>query len=172
MLMTKRRKGKPSRPRGRPTVRTQALEDAILGWLMDGRSLSDFCQQTGKPDRRTVNRWKLEDAAFLSRINAAKAIGCHAMGDDILAIADTPVEGQRIEEQQIEGENGEKLIQRKVHREDMLGHRKLRIEARWRLMQKWAPKEYGNKVDVAVEGKVTLEQLVLGSMALPKETPP
>lgn len=46
-------------------------------------------------------------------------------------------------------------------REDMLGHRKLQIETRLKLLAKWDPRRYGEKVEV--NGTMTLEQLVAGA---------
>ena len=42
----------------------------------------------------------------------------------------------------------------------MLGHRKLQIETRLKLLAKWDPKRYGDKVDLNHGGEVGLQVVV------------
>lgn len=58
---------------------------------------------------------------------------------EAMRIADTPVDGVETEED----ESGAVV---KVKRGDMLGHRKLQIETRLKLLAKWDPKRYGDRV--------------------------
>jgi hypothetical protein len=55
-------------------------------------------------------------------------------------IADTPVFGQK----QVMTDQGTATTV-----EDMLGHRKLQIETRLKLLAKWNPKKYGDRVQLA-----------------------
>jgi hypothetical protein len=65
-----------------------------------------------------------------------------------------------------------------IRTEDMLGHRKLQIETRLKLLAKWNPKKYGDRVAVAgdaenplkvdVEAK-SLFDSILQSMELKKK---
>ena len=59
------------------------------------------------------------------------------MAEECLELADTPKFGVK----QVESEDG--II---VTREDMLGHRKLQIETRLKLLAKWNPKKYGDRL--------------------------
>ncbi|EFX61321.1 hypothetical protein DAPPUDRAFT_340134 [Daphnia pulex] len=59
------------------------------------------------------------------------------MFEDCLRIADTPAIGEIITD------DGEKVT---VKREDMLGHRKLQIETRLKMLAKFNPKRYGDKI--------------------------
>ncbi|HXD37446.1 MAG TPA: hypothetical protein VN624_12375, partial [Rhodanobacter sp.] len=47
--------------------------------------------------------------------------------------------------------------------EDMLGHRKLRIDTRLKLLAKWDPKRYGDKQQLEHSGTLSLENLVAGA---------
>ena len=63
------------------------------------------------------------------------------MAEECLAIADTPVEGRKI----VETDDGKVMYTR----EDMLGHRKLQIETRLKLLAKFNPKKYGDRAILA-----------------------
>ena len=49
----------------------------------------------------------------------------------------------------------------------MLGHRKLQVEARLKVLSKMNPKRWGDRVDHNHAGKLTLESLVAGSYENP-----
>ena len=99
------------------------------------------------PSVRTVSDWTKTDdsrpeavpATFSAEFAQARARGEDAIAADCLRIADTPLEG-------VEITTDEKGTTEK--RGDMLGHRKLQIETRLKLLAKWNPKRYGDKVAV------------------------
>jgi hypothetical protein len=72
-------------------------------------------------------------------IARAREEGFDAIAAECLEIADTPLVGAKIKKR---GDGIEET------REDMLGHRKLQIETRLKLLAKWDPKRYGDKIDV------------------------
>lgn len=45
-----------------------------------------------------------------------------------------------------------------VKRADMIEHRKLRIETRLKLLAKWNPKKYGDKLDLNHGGEVAVKR--------------
>lgn len=90
------------------------------------------------PAWRTVYLWREEDSEFDAAIARARNIGEEAILEDTLLIADTQERGQVITSK----EWGEE-----VREEDMIAHRKLKIETRLKLLAKWNPKKYGDKVD-------------------------
>lgn len=164
------KKKTPKRPRGRPPEPVpEKWKDAILRHLEGGGLLSDWCREKGRPKTSTIWDWREKDPQFAGDFAKAMEIGCHAMLDEGIRIARTPMEGERIEEIEVEvdGEEGEEaktVIKRKVIREDMLGHRKL---LSWTLLQYVArrrPDLFGSRVEVKHEGKVTLESLVEQSL--------
>jgi hypothetical protein len=143
------------KPHGRPTLYTPELADEILTRLSNGETLTSICRPDTMPSRGTVHAWKAKDAEFSKRFARAKDDGWDAIADDCLEIANTPLEGviETSKEWGVE-----------TKREDMLGHRKLQIETRLKLLAKWDPKRYGDKIDVNAthSGEV---KIVLGGNA-------
>lgn len=133
-------------PRGRPTLRTEAIEQAIIAGISDGIPLTVICRREGMPGYSTVRGWIGTDPAFSSAIACAREEGFDVIAADILRIADTPMEGV-IETMEPDKKTGKLVVvERRV--EDMIGHRRLQIESRFKLLAKWDPKRYGEKLDV------------------------
>jgi hypothetical protein len=128
---------------GRPTIRTPEIDDEIVAWISDGKPLREYCRQDGKPGRTTVHDWIHADAALAERVARAKDIGFAVLAEECLAIADTPQQGVTT----TEDEDGTKTVTG-----DMLGHRKLQVETRLKLLACWDPRRYGNKVQVGGDG--------------------
>jgi hypothetical protein len=99
-----------------------------------------------------VYLWMAKDKEFAERFAHAREIGLDVIAEETLAIANTPVEGVRIEE----SDTGTKTV-----KEDALGHRKLQIETRLKLLAKWNPKKYGDKLDIEHSGSVALDARIL-----------
>lgn len=112
------------------------------------------------PAWRTVYDWREADPEFAARFARARDAGFDAIAEEALEIADTPQEGIRIETDA----DGSKTV-----REDMLGHRKLRVETRLKLLAKWSPKKYGERVDVAHSGQLGLEATVAEASRIAKD---
>jgi hypothetical protein len=128
---------KEKRPHGRPTTYTLKAADEICERLADGEYLRVICRDEHMPSWRTVYGWMEAREDFSARIARARVMGRDAILEDTLIIADTQEEGVRTEK----SESGVKEV-----REDMLGHRKLKIETRFKVLAKWDPKKYGEKV--------------------------
>jgi terminase small subunit-like protein len=125
---------------------TYTLEkaDAIIAWISEGKPLREFCRQEGSPAWRTVYDWLEANVDFAARFVRARDMGADAIAEEALEIANTPLEGVRRE---MGGKDGPKEIY-----EDMLGHRKLQVETRLKLLAKWHPKKYGDKIDHTLGG--------------------
>lgn len=132
-----RKRGRPKRV---PLV-DPVVADEVCEWIAEGRTMSSYCRQPGKLSVPTINRWRDRDPDFASRVARAKDCGFDRLADECLEIADNTQAGQIV----TEDKDG-----RKVVTEDMLGHRKLRIETRLKLLACWDPRRYGNKADVTV----------------------
>lgn len=115
-----------------------SFKTEICERISDGEPLRVICREEGKPSWRTVYLWREEDPEFAALIARAREIGFDAIAEDALLISNTPLEGVKYES----GPLGTKEV-----REDMLGHRKLQIETRLKLLAKWSPKKYGERVD-------------------------
>lgn len=114
------------------------IKKEICERISDGEPLRVICREPGMPNWRTVYLWRENDTEFDALIARAREMGFDAIAEDALLIANTPCEGVKTEL----SAQGKKEI-----REDMLGHRKLQIETRLKLLAKWSPKKYGDRVD-------------------------
>jgi hypothetical protein len=121
------------------TTYTAEMAEQIIEWISAGKPLRVFCREVeGAPKWRTVYDWLQANPDFKEAFGEARKLGFDAIAEEALEIADTPVEGVRTE---TGGKDGPKEV-----REDMLGHRKLQIETRLKLLAKWDPKRYGDMV--------------------------
>lgn len=149
--------------RGRPTLYTDAIAAEIIDRLGHGEPLQAICRSEHMPSATAVYEWINEKSAtfkpqFSADFAQARARGFDAIAADTLRIADTPVEGVEYV-LKANGDTEEK-------RGDMLGHRKLQIETRLKLLAKWDPKRYGERLAVggsddmpAIKTEVTTHEL-------------
>jgi len=100
------------------------------------------------PAWTAVYEWMARDENLSERIAYAREQGFEALAEEALMIADTPVFGQK----QVMTDQGTATTV-----EDMLGHRKLQIETRLKLLAKWNPKKYGDKVQVGGDAENPLK---------------
>lgn len=121
------------------------LVPQICERLSKGEALAVICRDIGI-SRRTVNYWREQDKEIAERFDAARDEGFDILAAECLQIADTTQQGEEIVEK-----NGH----REVHHGDMLGHRKLRIETRLKLLSKWDPRRYGDKIQQEISGELT-----------------
>lgn len=112
--------------------------EAMEEWISLGKPLRAFCRLAGMPAWRTVYDWMAADKDLAARVARARDMGFEALAQEALEIADTPSPGITV----TEDEKGRKTVT-----EDRLGHRKLQIETRLKLLACWDPRRYGNKVE-------------------------
>lgn len=122
---------------GRPSDYSDELAADILDRIAAGQSLRGICFMEGMPCQTTVYRWLREKPDFQQNYARARELQADTLFDEILSIADTPVEGERVKK----GDDGAT----EIVREDMLGHRRLQIDARKWMAGKLRPKVYGDK---------------------------
>lgn len=137
----------PKKP-GRPTKYTPALVTAICERLSKGEPLACICRDDGMPHRSTVDDWKNEKGAdgklteraeFVSRqIACAREDGFDALAREALEISD---DGTR--DYAPDGDGGV------VVNHDHIQRSRLRVDTRLKLLAKWDPKRYGDKVQLA-----------------------
>lgn len=114
---------------------------AICERLAAGESLRAICRDDGMPTEGAFRLWEREIEEVSTQSLRAREIGCHTMADECLEIAD---DGRNdwMERPENKGggwdANGEH-IQRS----------RLRIDTRMRLLGKWLPKVYGDKLELA-----------------------
>lgn len=136
-------KAMAERPPGKPTVFTPAIGRRILDGLCKGMPLTILCVAEDMPGYDTVRDWAAADPLFYVALTRARNAGFDQIALDALAIADTPMEGEIITDKADGGGN---------RRADMLGHRRLQVETRLKLLEKWDPTRYGRKNTREVSG--------------------
>jgi hypothetical protein len=133
---------------GRPSKYTPELAAEICERLSDGEPLRQICRDNHMPAWTAIYAWAAIDKQLSERIAQAREQGYDAIAEDLLAIADTPLMG----ETETSSANGLTIT-----RQDMLGHRKLQIETRLKLLAKWNPKKYGDRQILAGDKDSPLE---------------
>lgn len=138
------------RKTGRPSKYDPEIARIICEQLSEGVPLRQICRENdGFPAWRTVYDWMGRDEALSASIARARDIGYDAIAEECLQIADTIQLGQK----QVMTDDGSSTTI-----EDMLGHRKLQIETRLKLLAKFHPTKYGDKLGLhGVEGAAAIK---------------
>lgn len=136
---------KPKHPGGRPEIYTQELADKVCAALAVGESLRTVCKDEDMPGLTTVFKWIRTNEEFAKQYEKAKQESADAMGEELLYIADNPIEGEEIT---IKADGS-----KEIRKGDMLGHRRLQVDSRKWLMAKMKPKKYGDKLDLTSDGE-------------------
>ena len=148
---------------GRPSKFSEAILETIIEKLSDGVPLRKICRDDETmPSWRTVYRW-MEDESVSSRIARARELGYDSLAEESIAIADDTskdfIERER-QDGRIEVVSDTEHIQRS----------KLRIETRLKLLAKWFPKKYGDKLEVKGDLKfIPLNELAPQVAAEPED---
>lgn len=129
-------KPKVKRPIGKPSKYSEAIADEICEKLSIGIPLAEICRDDKMPARRTVYDWTAADPDLSARIARAREEGYDAIAIDCLNIADDNGNDVRFTE------DGKEMVNT-----DVIQRAKLRVETRLKLLAKWDPKRYGEKVD-------------------------
>ena len=134
------------------TIYDEETWNKILELHSEGQTITSICKMEGMPSRTLLDLKLDSDKDYLVRFARARLMACDGIADEALRIADTPVDGVEITDSD---QNG-----RTVTTKEMLHHRRLQIETRLKLIAKWAPSKYGDKLDVTSNGKA-LNQTVI-----------
>lgn len=122
---------------GAPSKFTAALAAEICERVSEGEPLRQICREK-KIAWRTIYNWRKDNEEFDRAMTLARDIGMDAIFEDTIEIADTPQVGVK--------KKYEAGVVVEATEEDMLGHRKLRIETRFKLLSKWNPTKYGDRI--------------------------
>jgi hypothetical protein len=117
---------------GRPSLKAPELCDEIVQRISEGEPLRQICRDEHMPEWRTVYDWVAGDAEFAARIARARELGFDAIAEQALDIADD--------------------------RDDEPASRRVRVETRLKLLAKWSPKKYGDKLEHEHKGSLNLVQ--------------
>jgi len=119
---------------GRPSSFTQEVADEICRRLAQGEPLAQICRDDNMPAVRTVSDWKKASEAFSADFVRAREEGFDQIAADCLDIAD------ETSNDTVYGESGARA------NSEWISRSKLRIETRLKLLAKWDPKRYGDKI--------------------------
>ena len=127
LSITRQKIGRPPQPV------PAALAEDMLVWLSQGKPLREWCSQPSKAHFTSVYDWISKDASFALRVRAAREAGYDVIADECLTIADTePSDSVAVQWQ------------------------RLRIDTRLKLLAKWNPRKYGDRVGLDHTGGVAI----------------
>ena len=127
----------PLKPKmGRPSKYSPELAAEICQRLSEGEPLRQICRDDHMPAWRTIYDWMERDAELSAWIARARELGQDAIAEDCLRIID---------------EEPTKVISEGGIRYDsaFVQWQKNRVEQRLKLLAKWNPKRYGDRVQLA-----------------------
>ena len=129
----------PAKP-GRPSTFSQEVADEICERLSQGEPLRQICRDERMPAWQTVYGWKAAHEDFSKRIASAREAGFDAIAEECLEIADETAFDT------VETDQGFRA------NSEWISRSKLRVETRLKLLAKWDPKRYGDKITNELTG--------------------
>ena len=122
--------------RGRSSTWDAKIGEEICHRLEKGEPLTVICRDDHMPASRTVYDWMDAHPDFGTAIAQARTRGFDAIAEDCLLIADDTSRDTKIV-----GED-----EKEVANTEWISRSKLRVDTRLKLLAKWDPKRYGDKV--------------------------
>ncbi len=163
MAKTRKEPSVPKMPVGRPSKNSPELRQEICDRLSKGEPLAQICRDEWMPALRTVYDWLDIDGEFSAHFTRARASGFDIIAQDCLTIADDGRNDYMLARAADGDEAAMKYDAEHVQRS------KLRVETRLKLLAKWDPKRYGDKLDITAQvttQSLTDEQLMERAAAL------
>lgn len=149
--MSAKKKPEPAKV-GRPSKWSDEIAAEICERLSKGEPLAVICRDEHMPAVRTVSDWTKADARFSADFLRAREEGGHALAAQCLDISDD--------------ERHDWKMTRKgtITNEVAIARAKLQVETRLKLLAKWFPKAYGDKLDVNHGGEVKVKVTIGGDV--------
>lgn len=151
-----RKKGPDARPNdrgnGRPTIRTEKNRVAILNLVGQAKSLREIARMDGMPSRDSIALWLAEDAKFSDQYRRAWEASADVDFEEIYEIVDNG-SNDWMEKQDRHGN----FVGWRINGESV-ARSALRFKQRQWAAARKAPKKYGQTVDLAVGGNLTVIQ--------------
>ena len=140
IILTDSKQSKLGRPSSKPN---QVIVEEICDWIAHGKTLRSYCRLKGKPSWRTIYNWLDKDSEFSSRFTQVRMMGADAIAEEALELIDTPpvLTGS---------EDSPKLDNAHVNR------MRNRADLRLKLLAKWFPQRYGDRVGLDHTGDIKL----------------
>lgn len=137
---------------GRHSTYTDEIAQEICERLATGEPLAQICRDEGMPHTTTVYDWRTANEDFALRFARAREDGFDQIAMDALDIADDNRSDTIKRQDGSQGPDSE-----------WISRSRLRVETRLKLLAKWDPKRYGERVthagdaDAPVHIRQTLE---------------
>lgn len=131
--------------------RAKIIKD-VIARISTGETLRDICRTEGFPGVTQVYEWMKQDEDFSERFARARESGHDVIADECMAIADNASNDWM--EVNDPDNPGYRLNGEHVQRS------KLRIETRLKLLAKWNPRKYGDKLELAGDKDAPLTVVV------------
>tara|TARA_E500000305_G_C4022295_1_gene239621 strand:+ start:91 stop:555 length:465 start_codon:yes stop_codon:yes gene_type:complete len=140
IILTDLKQSKLGRPSSKPN---QVIVEEICDWIAHGKTLRSYCRRKGKPSWRTIYNWLDKDSEFSSRFTQVRMMGADAIAEEALELIDTPpvLTGS---------EDSPKLDNAHVN------WMRNRADLRLKLLAKWFPQRYGDRVGLDHTGDIKL----------------
>lgn len=132
--------------------KTKKILNEIVEWISEGKTLREFCRRNSLSPT-TVYSWINKDDDFCERIARARDIGADVIAEEILEIIDDASNDYMVRDL---GEGIEVEVLDREH----IQRSKLRAEMRLKLLAKWNPKKYGDKLDLNHSGNVQMDTVI------------
>ena len=126
---------------GRPSLKSPELIEKICERLARGEPLAAICRDDGMPAPRTVREWAETDKTISAAIAHAREDGHDAIALQALSIAD--------------------------ERDEDPASRRVMVETRLKLLAKWDPKRYGDKIGIGQADGMEPTQIAFAQWPLP-----
>ena len=129
----------------RASTYTPELAAEICERIADGEPLRQICRDEGMPAWRTVYDWIEANTDFAARIARARNLGFDAIAEDTIQLIDEDPERYGTQ-------FGDKVDPGHVQ------WQKNRVEQRLKLLAKWSPKKYGDRIEVEHSGDISIAE--------------
>ena len=126
---------------GRPSKLTPAVLKRIVDGLSEGTPLTVICSPVAMPSDRTVRDWMDANPEVSAEIARARDRGFDAIALDAMRIADNS------EQDTILTDKGSEIPNK-----EWIARSRLRVETRLKLLAKWDPKRYGERMAQEISG--------------------
>lgn len=132
---------KPKKPRAQYVRYSQEVAQEFCERLAGGRTVAGVCRDPDMPHWNSIYNWMEAHPDFAVGVARAREVAASHIEAELLAIADETAFDT------IETEQGPKA------NKEWIGRSKLRVETRQWLLQKTAPRLYGDKRTIELEDR-------------------
>ena len=141
IILTGSKQSKLGRPVKKPDP---VIVENLLVHVANGGTVRAFCREKHNPSYNTIYRWLDKDKDLMTRFTyTSRFLGARAIAEEALELVDTipPVIG-----------DGDNARMDNAH----VNWMRSRADLRLKLLSKWYPQEYGDKVGIDAKGDINL----------------